>query len=184
VWEVFEVHRTSHKAEAVSAGLERGWLAFVSESQKRRLAPFPSEWLTVDRDELERLCNKARAARPVDARSAPRAAGDAPHAWSAVPRIRPARTSREMASAAELPIVATVSAADPVERTVRTFAQQARSQRLPAVEAMVQLKGLLARVYTSANSAAHDRRAVRRWFVESFYFDPAAPARDETNQSR
>jgi hypothetical protein len=85
----------------------------------------------------------------------------------------------------ELPISSTATSADPVEQTVRRFAQQARAHRLPAIEAMVQLKGLLARVYTSTTSDARDLRAVRRWFVESYYFERDTPPEpDRSGQSR
>jgi hypothetical protein len=156
----------------------------VSESEKRRLAPFPREWQTADRSELERLCGMARAARPLGAHGGPLNVAAGAPVPNLVPRIRPARASRTMASAGELPIAATASAADSVEHTVRTFAQQARAHHLPAIEAMVQLKGLLARTYTDPNSPARDRRAVRRWFVESYYFDSVAPSRDAVDQSR
>lgn len=189
VWEVFEVHRTSQKAEAVSAGLESGWLTFVCGRRKRRLAPFPSEWGSVEPKELERLCGLAREARSTEAlaRREPVAASDAPSktARTRVPRIREPRAAGEKSMAGELPILATASSSDSVEATVRAFAQQARSHGLPAIEAMVQLKALLGRVYSSADSDARDLRAVRRWFVETYYFDrDAAPSDDHGVQSR
>jgi hypothetical protein len=187
VWEVFEVHRSSHNAQAVSAGLEGGWLAFVSGSRKRRLAPFPSGWLTADTAELERLCQQARAANP---RGLTRALGSRtePDTGAAerrvrVPQLRRRKEKTDPRSVEELPISATASSADPVEQTVRTFAQQARAHRQPAIEAMVQLKGLLARVYPSTSSEARDVRAVRRWFVESYYFEREARP-EGSDQSR
>jgi hypothetical protein len=189
VWEVFEVQRSSHKAEAVSPGLERGWLAFSSGSRKRRLAPFPKEWQTADAAELERLCGMARvahAARLARLTQAPTPADGANVTVAPrthVPRIRPPRASRPAASVNELPIVATASNGDSVESTVRAFAHEARSRGLPVIEAMVQLKGLLAPIYTDATSAARDLRAVRRWFVEAYYFDGATPA-GAADQSR
>jgi hypothetical protein len=49
---------------------------------------------------------------------------------------------------------------------------------VPAIEAMVRLKALLARIYTDPGSAAHDLRSVRRWFVDAYYFerDDESPA--------
>jgi hypothetical protein len=188
-WEVFEVQRSSQKAQAVSAGLERGWLAFVSGTQKRRLAPFPSDWHRAEVAELERLCGMARVARGTGIIAGPQAA-DAeqigPVARTRVPRIRPARTADGAVAAGELPIAATAKGGDSVEGTVREFAHQARSRGMPAIEAMVQLKALLARVFSDPGSAARDLRAVRRWFVEAYYFEREgersgdAPATDQS----
>jgi hypothetical protein len=189
VWEVFEVHRSSHNAQAVSAGLELGWLAFVSGSLKRRLAPFPKEWQSADTAELERLCQQARAANASRIAPPPPVGGVA-DATPAEPRARMPRLRRwkERSDAqppAELPIGATASSDDPVEQTVRRFAQEARTHRLQAIEAMVQLKALLARVYTSPTSDARNLRAVRRWFVEAYYFERDERLRPETpDQSR
>lgn len=186
------MQRSSHKAEAVSAGLEGGWLAFVCGPTKRRLAPFPAEWRTADVAELERLCGRARAARPTGATktavtgAATTGAASVPDAASRprVPRIRSPHADRPYASAGELPINATATSADAAEETVRAFAHQARLARLPAIEAMVQLKALLGRVYTDPSSAARDLRAVRRWFVEAYYFEREVPPPDSSDQSR
>lgn len=185
MWEVFEVRRTSQKALAVSVGLEHGWLSFVNGASKRRLAPFPREWETATADELERLCAMARAVHAVDeaapgpgspgaevARATSRARG---------PRIRPTRTGHPFAG--ELPIVSTADSAESVESTVRTFAHQARASQLPAIEAMVRLKALLARVYPEPSSSARDLRAVRRWFVDAFYFERETAPDRERDQS-
>lgn len=201
LWEVFEVQRSSQKAQAVSAGLELGWLAFVSDTSKRRLAPFPMEWRTADAAELERLCGMARAARhsgmallsPTSADGKAGTAGSGARARIRVPRIRTARmeagTSDGSAigaagSGGELPIVASATSADSVESTVREFAHQARAGRVPAIEAMVRLKALLMRVYPDAGSAARDLRAVRRWFVEAYYFDRDAVRTDAPDRLR
>jgi hypothetical protein len=187
VWEVFEVRRSSQKAQAVSAGLERGWLAFISPGQKRRLAPYPQEWQMMETAELERLCGSARVARPTgygaDTRSDDRTASDGTPRVR-VPRIRPARTSQATLEIEELPITSLATSADSVEDTVRTFAHQARARGLPAIEAMVRLKTLLGRVYPDGGSVARDLRSVRRWFVEAYYFerdaDSPAPASDQS----
>ncbi len=190
VWEVFEVHRSSQNAQAVSAGLELGWLAFVSGSLKRRLAPFPKAWLSADTAELERLCQQARAANARRITPAPTDGGVADTITAGsrprVPRVRRSKERSDLPQPpAELPIAATASSDDPVEQTVRRFAQEARTHRLQAIEAMVQLKGLLARVYTSPTSDARDLRAVRRWFVESYYFERDALLQaDSPDQSR
>src|SRR6476661_4202509 len=61
-WDVFEVHRASRTASAVSPGLENGWLAFASGTNKKRLAPYPATWATSTDAELEALCESARRA--------------------------------------------------------------------------------------------------------------------------
>jgi hypothetical protein len=188
VWEVFEVQRSSHKAQAVTAGLELGWLAFISSGQKRRLAPYPQHWTTVDDAELERLCSSARAARPtgfaIESGPAERATNDVAHRVR-VPRIRPTRTPLASSDTSELPIAGSATSADSVEDTVREFAHQARARGLPAIEAMVRLKALLTRVYTEPRSAARDLHSVRRWFVEAYYFERAADSPPEApDQSR
>jgi hypothetical protein len=173
VWEVFEVHRSSQKAGAVSAGLERGWLAFVSGDSKRRLAPFPQEWQTADATELERLCGMARlagaAGRTRDARGGTSEASVPTRPRT--PRIRPTVQAREAVPESEVPVGASATSVNPVERTVREFAYEARARGLPAIGAMVQLKALLGRVYQGDDPVARDMRAVRRWFVESYYFE-------------
>jgi hypothetical protein len=154
-WEVFEVHRASQKAGAVSPGLEHGWLAFASGEYKRRLAPFPAEWTTQSDAELEALCQAARLA------PTPRYPLDPP--------LRP-RIKREITRVPAEPELATVS----VETTVRDFAHEARARGLPAVAAMLELKALLQRVHPEPDSEARNRQSVRRWFVEAYYFDRKA----------
>jgi hypothetical protein len=188
VWEVFEVQRLSQKAQAVSIGLEHGWLAFVSGTQKRRLAPIPARWQESDDAELERLCGLARVARAtgIIADAAPVPGGeDSAAPRTRVPRIRPARAARATPPSGQPPIATSATSADPVEDTVRTFAHEARGRRLPAIEAMVQLKALLARVYPDPGSPARNLRAVRRWFVEAYYFERGGePPADTSDQSR
>ncbi len=161
-WEVFEVHRSSTTAGAVSNGLEKGWLAFVNGSIKRRLAPYPPAWATADVPELERLCRMAREA------PAPRYPLD-PQGGSER-RAEQEGTRRDAAEAAAKKALA--GADESVEATVRRFAHEARAQGLPAIEAMVQLKLLLGTHYPEPSSVARDMRRVRRWFVEAFYFEP------------
>jgi hypothetical protein len=46
-----------------------GWLVFESgDGEKRRLAPYPPDWRTVSKFELERWCMKAKAVPPAPAR--------------------------------------------------------------------------------------------------------------------
>ena len=48
----------------IAAGLSRGWLAFESAGDKRRLAPVPAGWESLSDAELEALCAKATQAPP------------------------------------------------------------------------------------------------------------------------
>lgn len=152
-WDVFEVHRASKKPGAVSAGLEAGWLAFASGEQKRRLAPFPPDWDSFSDGDLAALCEVARRA------PAPRYPLHEPLR----PRIR--RSVKPAAQAPSAPL------GDDVESTVRDFAREARTRGLPAVSAMLELKTLLLERHPQADSEARDRKLVRRWFVEAYYFD-------------
>ena len=43
-------------------GLDGGWLAFESASERRRLSPIPAGWEEASESELERLCRRAAAA--------------------------------------------------------------------------------------------------------------------------
>ncbi len=174
-WEVFEVHRTSGAVGGVSAGLEKGWLSFASEQGKRRLAPFPAVWREATDLELERLCTQARVSRP------PRFNEQATSAVAgksfAKPYDRVAVTTPPPAAEA---VPATSSdEADQIRRLVRGFAHQARADKLPAIEAMVKLKGMLHERHGGPDTApalravATDVSRVRRWFVEAFYFEGA-----------
>jgi hypothetical protein len=183
-WEVFEVHRTSQKPQAVSAGMESGWLSFVSAAEKRRLAPFPRDWEQQPDAELERLCGMARVAvvpefvararppRPDRARADQTSAGPAgagpQGAEKAIARV--SGSSPVQRSTPELPILRPDEWAD-VERVVREFALEARTLEMPAIEAMVRLKARLLERYPADDHAARDMRRVRRWFVESYYFE-------------
>lgn len=152
-WEVFEVHRASQKAGAVSPGLEKGWLAFASGTNKRRLAPFPSDWASCPDAELAMLCEAARQA-PM-----PRYPINQPLR----PRIR--RTAaRDTEPRNGGPV-------EGVQATVRSFAREARARGLAAVAAMLELKALLQTRFPEADSEARDRKLVRRWFVDAYYFN-------------
>jgi hypothetical protein len=156
LWEVFEVHRASEAPRGVSAGMELGWLAFISATGKRRLAPYPPAWESAPEKELERLCESARRANPTKL---------------------PIGGPRILAPRAVESAQVIDEAKSPVRHAVRAFAQEARAARLPAIEAMVRLKSMLAERFSGEGSApetraeAADLRSVRRWFVEAFYFE-------------
>jgi hypothetical protein len=45
----------------VKSSLAHGWLAFESKHDRRRLAPIPTGWESLDEASLERLCEQARS---------------------------------------------------------------------------------------------------------------------------
>ncbi len=165
LWEVFEVRRTSESAGGVSHGLEKGWLTFVSKAGKRRLAPFPAEWREIGSSELERLCSSARVANP-------------PRFDESKPRVRAPRTVATPPPPVPPPDPASETGL--VRDVIRVFAQQARRDRTPAIEAMVRLKAFLAERYAgviedeSTKADLSDVRRIRRWFVEAYYFERPA----------
>jgi hypothetical protein len=163
-WEVFEVHRASDSPGAVSAGLERGWLSFTNGDQKRRLAPFPPDWEMAATSELERLCAQARIAASRIGEQTPR------------PRIRPAVPTQATPAMAAAPVVLPPLVGDvtEIEAFVRAFAHEARTLKMPAVEAMVRMKAALLERFPGAAHAARDSRLVRRAFVDAYYFEREA----------
>ena len=172
LWEVFEVHRTSEVLRGVSAGLEKGWLAFVSANGKRRLAPFPTEWESVPETELERLCAVAHVANPAHyPLQVLRGPGENTSSSFADKAGRAQKPEPEPATKMEQ------AEESLVREVVRVFAQEARTNKLPAIEAMVRLKALLLERYggddvePATRADATDMRSVRRWFVEAFYFE-------------
>ena len=172
LWEVFEVHRTSATPRGVSQGLELGWLTFVSTGGKRRLAPFPTGWESVPETELERLCAAARITHPARF-PLPEMRGSGEQA--AVPAVD--RSGRPFLRS-PMPTADVEPAEESLVReVVRVFAHEARTTKLPAIEAMVRLKALLLERYGGDNedpatkADATDMRRVRKWFVEAFYFE-------------
>jgi hypothetical protein len=170
VWEVFEVHRASEAPRGVSAGLEKGWLAFVSAAGKRRLAPFPAEWESAPPSELERLCGAARAANP--ARFSGGQASPPTNESSKRPALPTARLGAAPGGAQMDEFRESL-----VRDAVRTYAHEARARNLSAIEAMVRMKAMLAERYSGKDVSpatladANDMRSVRRWFVEAYYFE-------------
>lgn len=56
-----ERRRGLDRSNLLTPGLERGWLCFESESEKRRLTPIPPEWDQRTDEELAALCSEATA---------------------------------------------------------------------------------------------------------------------------
>jgi len=172
IWEVFEVHRTSEAPRGVSAGLEKGWLSFVSDTGKRRLAPFPTVWREATDLELERLCAQARVAKPARFNAQPTSA--VAGRSFAEPYVGRLAAPAEPVLGGPPPDAVEEEV---VRAVVRAFAHDARLNKLPAIEAMVRLKALLHERHGGPEAApgvravATDVARVRRWFVEAFYFD-------------
>ena len=165
------MHRTSEAPRGVSQGLEKGWLAFVSDKGKRRLAPYPADWETASERELVRFWNKARIANPARFPS-----GERRVSGPALMGTRPKADARS-----ERTDVPDDDRDNDVRNAVRAFARDARAQAAPAIEAMVRLKLMLGQrfagdsVPASERADACDMRKVRKWFVEAYYFERTQP---------
>ncbi len=61
VWAVYPEGRPS-QLSALPGTFQTGWLVFESLTEKRRLSPIPSGWLTISTDELQQLCHRAATA--------------------------------------------------------------------------------------------------------------------------
>lgn len=177
-WEVFEVRRHSSRADAVSAGLESGWLTFISGTAKRRLPAYPESWWSLSDGELESLLASARVPSAV-ARSA---AADSPPpagARATAPRVAPAIGPAALATSvvADAPVVMGGAGAQRgvslADDEIRTLARHSRAAGLTAVQAMLRLKRVLED--NAIDRAAPGHKSARRLFVETFYFDAPAP---------
>ena len=64
-WLVYEVKPSYGSVRAgVRAEFAEGWLCFQSEAEKRRLAPFPTNWEELDPTALLILLQRATRAEP------------------------------------------------------------------------------------------------------------------------
>jgi hypothetical protein len=59
-----ERRRSSEPRALLGGDFADGWLAFETKDEKRRLANYPQEWVTMTDAELERLCSQAKVGRP------------------------------------------------------------------------------------------------------------------------
>ena len=183
-WEVSEVHRVSRNAGAVSAGLEGGWLSFVGESSKRRLAPYPPDWEQRTDAELASLCAEARRAAPTrivrTPATATSAGGTRIDVSTHLRRPDPPEGERGPERRSEPRDDTTdeggeVADVDGVEAVVRDFTHAARASGSAAIETMVRLRTALQDRFPGAHPVARDMRRVRRWFVEAYYFERDKP---------
>jgi len=171
-WQVFEVRRASENDGAVTPGRERGWLAFSSTLERRRLAPFPADWESATDEGLATLCAAAevvvqrhdefirerrrvpRLTRPAgnDALQRPRSETDT---------SQPSATPSE--PAAEAPSVPEIDA------IILQHAHRCRADGTTVVAGMMGLRRMLADKGISAGTDAF--KNARRLFVSAFYFD-------------
>lgn len=182
-WEVFEVHRVSRNAGAVSAGLEGGWLSFVGEAEKRRLAPFPPDWEVLGEAELASLCERARRASPTRIVRTPPTATSAGGTRIDIstelnraedrgaPRTIVVDDRRGREATGDDGHATDVSDTDGVERVVRDFTHHARASGTPAIETMIRLRAALQERFPGEHPVARDMRRIRRWFVDAYYFE-------------
>lgn len=61
VWAVYPEGRPS-QLSALPGTFQSGWLVFESSTEKRRLSPIPSGWMTLPLTELRKLCEEASTA--------------------------------------------------------------------------------------------------------------------------
>lgn len=61
VWNVVPQYASSHDEDAMTPGLQGGWLCFENGGEKRRLSPIPAEWENAAADALEGWCRAASA---------------------------------------------------------------------------------------------------------------------------
>jgi hypothetical protein len=72
-WAVWSVHPSERpsKRSQLRGSYSHGWLAFESDSEKRRLSPIPEQWQLLDDAGLEALCTVAETAPPRVPRQSP-----------------------------------------------------------------------------------------------------------------
>lgn len=63
-WSVVEVRPTAGRPGMVRPQFERGWLLFVSDGERRRLAPPPHGWVDLSEDGLRQLLRTAELSTP------------------------------------------------------------------------------------------------------------------------
>lgn len=63
-WSVVEVVPSAARPGMVRPQFEGGWLLFVSEAGRRRLAPPPPRWLELDDDGLRQLLRASEPSVP------------------------------------------------------------------------------------------------------------------------
>ncbi len=158
-WDVFDVHPGSRRRITVSEGLGKGWLAFVSMKEKRRLVEYPEDWWLMSVTDLGRLCASARVAPaprvPVRGYTAP---------------LRDSETAADEAAseAEEVPPAPSPDERSPMEESVRAMALRARAEGVPIVEAALRLRQLARDRGEPATPAR--LRQMRSWFVQAYYF--------------
>lgn len=156
-WQVFEVRRTSETDGAVTPGRERGWLAFASAVERRRLAPIPPNWESVAEEGLADLCATAEV---VIQRH-----DEFIRERRRVPRL----TSPAGDDADRAPAEPTEITAPPVDDVILQHARNCRANGTTVVAGMIMLRRMLAERGIASGSAAF--KSARHLFVTAFYFE-------------
>ncbi len=63
-WSVVEVRPSAGRPGMVRPQFEHGWLLFVSEKERRRVAPPPPRWSDLDEAGLRRLLSASELSAP------------------------------------------------------------------------------------------------------------------------
>ena len=64
-WDVWDV-RPEARAHSLGSDLRDGWLCFQCGTERRRLAPIPDSWETLQDGELQPLFERAYAVAPIE----------------------------------------------------------------------------------------------------------------------
>ena len=173
-WQVFEVRRASGNDGAVTPGRERGWLAFFSAVDRRRLAPFPPDWESVEDERLADLC--ATAEHVVQRHD------EFIRERRRIPRFtRPSDSDTTVGSGTQSgDEVTRATYGTPVEPTpepvaldvhgiVLRHARECRANGTTVVAGLIRLRRIFAEMGIASGSDAF--KNARRLFVTAFYFN-------------
>lgn len=159
-WRVFKVEPTFPGVAAVTQGREGGWLTFVSDRERRRLAPIPSAWTTASHAELEELCDLAvTVPTSLDTERDPLRRDVLDR--RATDREQPVDAAVD---APEAPVVLPQELRD----RIRDEAGFARASNHTVVQGMMSVRRLLTKVGIAVDSP--EFRAARKLFLDVFYF--------------
>jgi hypothetical protein len=152
-WQVFQVQRSSQATAAVTPGREAGWLTFVSQTEKRRLAPPPPGWDVASLDQLEELCSRATVV---------------PHTSSGMLSVLHVAKAADV-EVRRAPRPATDLLGEELRDRIRDEARAARANKRPVIQAMTSLRATLEADGISAHS--DEFREARKLFLNVFYFE-------------
>jgi hypothetical protein len=173
-WQVFEVRRSSETDGAVTPGRERGWLAFSSALERRRLAPIPSDWESVAEERLADLCATAEVVVQRhdefirERRRLPRLTR--PSGGEPGEKRNPQSGDEARPAADRAPGDLTEDTTPlAVDAVILQHARNCRANKTTVVAGMIALRRMLAERGIASGSAAF--KSARRLFVTAFYFE-------------